>query len=128
MANSVRAMMVVLMVLLCAGAALAGYVQEWSSPINREWALNGPVIDTGMDCLDMNSDGVPELELESGEVTTVGGYITQQLGNLPKAGDTVEIEGFEAKVTSTDGRRVGQVHFRKVEAAESEDQKIEGAA
>jgi hypothetical protein len=27
----------------------------------------------------------------------------------------VEILGYEAKVTSTDGRRVGQMHFRRLE-------------
>ena len=58
-----------------------------------------------------------ELELESGEVTTVGGYITQQLGRFPEVGETMEINGWEAKVTSTDGRRVGQVHFRRLEPA-----------
>lgn len=57
---------------------------------------------------------VEELFLESGEVTTVGGYLTQQLGRFPEAGETVEVLGYEAKVTSTDGRRVGQVHFRKL--------------
>lgn len=56
-----------------------------------------------------------ELELDSGEVTTVGGYITQQLGRFPEVGEKVEIRGWEAKVTSTDGRRVGQVHFRRLE-------------
>jgi CBS domain containing-hemolysin-like protein len=61
---------------------------------------------------------VPELELESGEVTTVGGYITQQLGRFPEVGETLEILGYEARVTSTDGRRVGQVHFRKLAAQE----------
>ncbi|MBC7980752.1 MAG: HlyC/CorC family transporter [Armatimonadetes bacterium] len=58
---------------------------------------------------------VPEMYLESGEVTTVGGYITQQLERFPEVGETLEILGFQAKVTSTDGRRVGQVHFRKLE-------------
>lgn len=58
-----------------------------------------------------------ELELESGEVTTVGGYITQQLGRFPEVGETIEINGWEAKVTSTDGRRVGQIHFRRLEPA-----------
>jgi CBS domain containing-hemolysin-like protein len=58
-----------------------------------------------------------ELELESGEVTTVGGYLTQQLGRFPEIGETMEIAGWEAKVTSTDGRRVGQVHFRRLEPA-----------
>jgi CBS domain containing-hemolysin-like protein len=57
---------------------------------------------------------VEELYLDSGEVTTVGGYLTQQLGRFPEVGETVEVLGYEAKVTSTDGRRVGQVHFRKL--------------
>lgn len=56
-----------------------------------------------------------DLYLESGEVTTVGGYITQQLERFPEIGETLEILGYEAKITSTDGRRVGQVHFRKLE-------------
>ncbi|MCU0797633.1 MAG: hemolysin family protein [Akkermansiaceae bacterium] len=58
-----------------------------------------------------------DLELESGEVTTIGGYITQQLGRFPEVGETVEIEGWEARVTSTNGRRVGQIHFRRLEPA-----------
>ena len=64
---------------------------------------------------------VPELFLESGEVTTVGGYLTQQLERFPEVGETVEILGYEARVTSTDGRRVGQVHFRKLVPAEAEE-------
>jgi CBS domain containing-hemolysin-like protein len=62
---------------------------------------------------------VPELELESGEVTTVGGYITQQLGRFPEVGEALVILGYEARVTSTDGRRVGQVHFRRLVAQEA---------
>ena len=57
---------------------------------------------------------VTDLIIDSGEVTTVGGYITQQLGRFPEAGEALEILGYEARVTSTDGRRVGQVHFRKL--------------
>lgn len=66
---------------------------------------------------------VPELFLESGEVTTVGGYITQQLARFPEVGESIEFLGYEAKVNSSDGRRVGQLHFRKLhsENAESEE-------
>ena len=64
---------------------------------------------------------VPELFLESGEVTTVGGYLTQQLERFPEVGETVEVLGYEARVTSTDGRRVGQVHFRKLMPAAEEE-------
>jgi CBS domain containing-hemolysin-like protein len=60
---------------------------------------------------------VKELSLESGEVTTVGGYFTQQLERFPEVGETLVILGHEAKVTSTDGRRVGQIHFRKLQQA-----------
>jgi CBS domain containing-hemolysin-like protein len=63
---------------------------------------------------------VPDLVLDSGEVTTVGGYITQQLGRFPEVGETLEVLGYEGRVTSTDGRRVGQIHFRKLEPIPSE--------
>ena len=65
---------------------------------------------------------VPELFVESGEVTTVGGYLTQQLERFPEVGETVEVLDWEARVTSTDGRRVGQVHFRKLATAPAEDE------
>lgn len=63
------------------------------------------------------SDIELSIELESSEVTTVGGYLTQQIGRFPKAGESIEVQGWEAKVTGTDGRRVGQVHFRRLEVA-----------
>ena len=61
------------------------------------------------------SDYVPELVLERSDISTVGGYITQQIGKIPKPGETTLIENYEATVTNTDGRRVCQAHFRKVQ-------------
>ena len=66
------------------------------------------------------ADYEEELYLESGEVTTVGGYITQQLARFPEVGETITILGWEAKVTSTDGRRVGQIHFRRLDSETGE--------
>jgi Mg2+/Co2+ transporter CorC len=51
-------------------------------------------------------------------VTTVGGYLTQLLGRFPTVGETVEVLGYEALVTSASERRVGQIHFRKLTPAE----------
>jgi len=59
------------------------------------------------------------LYIESGEVTTVGGYITQLLGRFPELGETIEFLGYEARVTSVDDRLVGQIHFRKLLKDES---------
>ncbi|MDB4641753.1 hemolysin family protein, partial [bacterium] len=60
------------------------------------------------------SDHEPNLDLDSGEVSTIGGYIVQQLGHLPDPGETVEVEGFEATVTRTDGRRIEEVNFTRL--------------
>ncbi len=54
------------------------------------------------------------LDLESSEVSTVGGYITQLIGHLPIVGDRARIEDFEATVTKSDGRRVVEVNFKRV--------------
>jgi len=71
----------------------------------------------GTTTLNELADYDEDLYLESGEVTTVGGYITQQLGRFPEVGEAITIRGHEAKVTSTDGRRVGQIHFRRLISA-----------
>ena len=55
------------------------------------------------------------LELESSDVSTIGGYVTHLLGHLPKQGEKVRIEDFEVTITQTDGRRVGQVHFKRAD-------------
>jgi magnesium and cobalt exporter, CNNM family len=61
------------------------------------------------------------LELESADVSTIGGYVTHLLGHLPKQGEQVKIDGYLVTVSQTDGRRVGQLHFRKLnEAATAE--------
>ena len=73
-------------------------------------------VTAGTTTLNELADYDEDLYLESGEVTTVGGYITQQLGRFPEVGEAITIRGHEAKVTSTDGRRVGQIHFRRLAA------------
>ncbi|MEQ1852911.1 MAG: hemolysin family protein, partial [Chthoniobacteraceae bacterium] len=56
------------------------------------------------------------MELESTEVSTVGGYVTQVIGHLPKPGEKARIEDFEATVTKADGRRVLEVNLRRAPA------------
>src|SRR5213596_2717229 len=56
------------------------------------------------------------LELDSADVSTIGGYVTHLLGHLPKQGEQVKIDNYLVTITQTDGRRVGQLHFRKQSA------------
>jgi CBS domain containing-hemolysin-like protein len=53
------------------------------------------------------------LDLENAEVSTIGGYVVQLLGHLPKQGEQVEINGYLVTITQTDGRRILQLHFKK---------------
>ncbi|MEO8206494.1 MAG: transporter associated domain-containing protein, partial [Chthoniobacterales bacterium] len=59
------------------------------------------------------------LQLESSDVTTIGGYVTHLLGHLPTEGETVKVENFLAKVTKTDGRRVLSLRFTRQQEPKS---------
>jgi CBS domain containing-hemolysin-like protein len=57
-----------------------------------------------------------EFDLEDeDEYDTVGGLIYHRVGGVPKPGDRVEADGLVLTVETTDGRRVGKVHVRRVE-------------
>ena len=56
-----------------------------------------------------------DLTLESEDVSTIGGYVTHLLGHLPKTGESVRIEDYCVTVTKSDGRRVEELHFRKLD-------------
>ena len=64
------------------------------------------------------------LDLESDEVTTIGGYVTHMLGHLPKVGEKVTIEEYEVTTTKADLRRVQQLHFKRLPTvkADAEDE------
>jgi CBS domain containing-hemolysin-like protein len=53
------------------------------------------------------------LEVDSEEVSTVGGYVTHVLGHLPQEGETVRVGDYRATVTKCDGRRVRRVKFQR---------------
>jgi CBS domain containing-hemolysin-like protein len=61
------------------------------------------------------------LELESADVSTIGGYVTHLIGHLPKQGEQTRIEDYQVTITESDGRRVVQLHFKRVpeEAADA---------
>ena len=56
-----------------------------------------------------------DLTLESADVSTIGGYVTHLLGHLPRQGEQVQIENYLVTIAKTDGRRVEQLHFRKLD-------------
>jgi CBS domain containing-hemolysin-like protein len=59
------------------------------------------------------------LELESSDVSTVGGYVTHLIGHLPLSGEQTRIEDYLVTITKTDGRRVIQLNFKRVPGGDS---------
>jgi CBS domain containing-hemolysin-like protein len=56
------------------------------------------------------SDACAELGTEwDGTAATVGGYVVERLGRLPRAGESVELEGARVTVEQADDRVVGSV-------------------
>lgn len=70
------------------------------------------VVDGGLGLYELRD--LADIELENSDVSTVGGYVTHLLGHLPKQGEQVPIEDYVVTVSQTDGRRVGQLHFKKM--------------
>ena len=70
------------------------------------------VVDGGLGLYELRD--LADLEVENSDVSTVGGYVTHLLGHLPKQGEQVPIEDYIVTVSQTDGRRVGQLHFKKM--------------
>lgn len=61
------------------------------------------------------------LELESEDVSTIGGYVTAQIGHLPKVGEQTRIEDYVVTIAEADGRRVGKLHFKRKSDAKNAD-------
>jgi CBS domain containing-hemolysin-like protein len=72
------------------------------------------MVDGGLGLYELRD--LADIEVENSDVSTVGGYVTHLLGHLPKQGEQVPIEDYIVTVAQTDGRRVGQLHFKKMAA------------
>lgn len=57
-------------------------------------------------------------QLSAEEYDTIGGFIINAFGHLPKRGETVDIEGFQIKVLRADKRRVHMLLFSRLEGTQ----------
>ena len=62
-----------------------------------------------------------ETKLSSDEHDTIGGYVINAFGHMPKRGESIDIEGFNIKVLRADKRRVHILLFSRVEKELSEN-------
>ena len=85
----------------------------------RKISANEFTVDGALGLYELNE--LARLELESADVSTIGGYVTHLLGHLPKQGEQVKIGNYLVTVSQTDGRRVNQLHFKKLDEVADEE-------
>lgn len=51
--------------------------------------------------------------ISAGEYGTIGGYVVNAFGHLPKRGETIELDGFRIKIIRADKRRVNLLLFTR---------------
>jgi CBS domain containing-hemolysin-like protein len=81
----------------------------------RKISANEFSVDGALGLYELND--LAKLDLESPDVSTIGGYVTHLLGHLPKTGEQVNIDGYLVTVSEADNRRVKQLHFKKLSDA-----------
>jgi len=81
----------------------------------RKISANEFSVDGALGLYELND--LAKLDLESPDVSTIGGYVTHLLGHLPKSGEQVKIDGYLVTVSEADNRRVKQLHFKKLSDA-----------
>ena len=56
------------------------------------------------------------VKLESENCETLGGYISERVGNIPRVGESVVVEDYKFVVSEMDENRVSKVRMMKMEA------------
>jgi CBS domain containing-hemolysin-like protein len=80
--------------------------------VNGEWFVRGHV------SLDDLADNGIKLPVDSDAYTSIGGYVFDELGRLPKRGDEIQKDGYSIRVESVRENRVEAVRIRqKAQAA-----------
>jgi magnesium and cobalt exporter, CNNM family len=81
----------------------------------RKISANEFSVDGALGLYELND--LAKLDLESSDVSTIGGYVTHVLGHLPKAGEQVKIDNYLVTVSQADARRVKQLNFKTLNDA-----------
>jgi CBS domain containing-hemolysin-like protein len=77
----------------------------------RKISANEFSVDGALGLYELND--LAKLDLESPDVSTIGGYVTHLLGHLPKTGEQLKIDDYTVTVSQADNRRVKQLHFKQ---------------
>jgi magnesium and cobalt exporter, CNNM family len=84
------------------------------------------IFDAGLNVRDLDAQYNISLP-EDPAYATVGGFVLDQLGFIPRGGESFEYGGFRFTVVEMEGRRVARVKIQRLPSAASESKSGEGA-
>jgi putative hemolysin len=64
---------------------------------------------------------------EEGRFETIGGFVMDQLGHIPTAGEHVEVEGYRIEVVDMDGNRIDKLLVERPEGADAGREPVEAS-
>jgi CBS domain containing-hemolysin-like protein len=62
------------------------------------------------------------IDLPEGEYVTLGGYLFDAFGHIPEEGESVEVGGWQLKVSEMDKRRIAKVVAKRTPPAAVRDE------
>ena len=85
---------------------------------NNEYLVNGDFeLDEMLELYDMDEDALDS------DAVTVGGFILEHAGNIPKKRESIEADGFRFTVMEVENQRIMRVVVKKLDDAEGEKEK-----
>lgn len=101
-----------------------GDIRDRREPRVEEYAMIGPgaIVAAGSMRLEDFNEAFGS-SLESREVETLGGYLTELTGRIPHDGETVESEGLRFLVISADPTRINKVKVERPPREEGDDER-----
>lgn len=111
--------------ILTADELLYRLIGRWMSSSGREAGdsirplSGGNMLLSGL-ALVADVEDATGVDMHEGDYDTVGGFVMDRLGRIPRVGDRVVVEGFELRVLAMDGRRVDRVLVVKRDKAPTE--------
>ncbi|MGE3674532.1 MAG: transporter associated domain-containing protein, partial [Polyangiaceae bacterium] len=93
---------------------IVGEIEDETDRIDRfvQQRPNGNLVCRGMAETRKVFDRL-NIQAEDLETVTIGGFVAEQLGRVPKAGDAVEFGGFTFKVLAASPKRAERVEIRQ---------------
>ena len=83
---------------------------------------NSIIVDGAMELEDLNE--VFGMEIDSSEVETVAGFLTEQIGSIPRDGESFTLDGYRFLVISTEPTKINKIKIERIRE-EGEDDGID---